>query len=193
MKPHRFAVCKLDRISRYAPNKFAFDARERFRQINIFVKFGKIHADFEVDAPNWTTFDCLNFSRRKRLWDYQQNALNGAMKALWKYYEDYRDYQPNEADNYDDISKNANELRKGKLWACYEDNGLSENLNYTFDAKNAKILGEYFPVAEKGADFRHFINRMSFWMATGSGNSLQSFHLISLKKFYAKYTRTEVF
>lgn len=140
----------------------------------------RIVADFEVDAPNWTTFDFENFSRHKRLWDYQQNALQGALKALWKYYEDYRDYQPNEADDYDDAFKNANEFRKGKLWTCYEDNGLSESLEYKLDKKNARILSEYFTVNTDRIAFKNFINRMSFWMATGAGKTLVIVKLIHL-------------
>ncbi len=150
----------------------------------------KIVADFEVDAPNWTTFDFENFSRNKRLWDYQQNALANAMKALWTYYEDYRDYQPNEADNDDDASKNANVFRKGKLWSCYEDNGLSENLDYKLDKKNVSILSEYFTVNADKIAFKNFINRMSFWMATGSGKTLVIVKLVHL--LHALITRKEI-
>lgn len=150
----------------------------------------KIVADFEVDAPDWTTFDFENFSRNKRLWDYQQNALQGAMKALWKYYEDYRDYQPNEADSYDDATKNSNIFRKGKLWSCYEDNGLSENLDYKLDKKNVGILSEYFTVNADKIAFKNFINRMSFWMATGSGKTLVIVKLIHL--LHALITRQEI-
>ncbi len=152
--------------------------------------FERIVLDVEVDAPNWTTFDFENFSRHKRLWDYQQNALQGAMKALWKYYEDYRPYQSNEADNYDDTAKNANEFRKGKLWSCYEDNGLSESLDYKLDKKNVKILSEYFTVNNDKIAFKNFINRMSFWMATGSGKTLVIVKLIHL--LHTLITRGEI-
>jgi hypothetical protein len=80
----------------------------------------KIVCDFDVDAPVWTTFDFENFSRHKRLWDYQQNALQCAMKALWKFYDDYRNFSP------DEDSDKANTFRKGKLFTCYEDNGLTD-------------------------------------------------------------------
>lgn len=106
----------------------------------------KIVADVEVDAPNWTTFDFENFSNHKKLWDYQQTALVGAMKALWKYYEDFRDYSPDEVDNYDELTKNENDIRKGKLRACYEDNGLTENLGYTLKKDAVKILEDFFPI-----------------------------------------------
>ncbi|MDP1713672.1 MAG: hypothetical protein Q8L41_02915 [Anaerolineales bacterium] len=38
--------------------------------------------------PAWTTFDLASFSRAKSLWDYQQSALQNALKTLWKYYKD---------------------------------------------------------------------------------------------------------
>jgi len=43
---------------------------------------------FESLPPAWTTFDLASFSRAKTLWDYQQSALQNALKALWKYYAD---------------------------------------------------------------------------------------------------------
>ena len=150
----------------------------------------KIVADVETDAPNWTTFDFENFSQHKRLWDYQQNALIGAMKALWKYYEDFRNYQSNEVDNYDDVSKNANNFRKGKLHACYEDNGLTENLGYTLKKDAVKILEDFFPIDGDKIKFKHFINRMSFWMATGSGKTLVIVKLIHL--LHTLITRGEI-
>ncbi len=150
----------------------------------------KIVADVEVDAPNWTTFDFENFSNHKKLWDYQQNALVGAMKALWKYYEDFRDYSPDEVDNYDELTKNENDIRKGKLRACYEDNGLTENLGYTLKKDAIKILEDFFPIDGDKIKFKHFINRMSFWMATGSGKTLVIVKLIHL--LHTLITRGEI-
>ncbi len=42
--------------------------------------------EFESLPPAWTTHDLGAFSRAKRLWDYQQTALQNALTALWKYY-----------------------------------------------------------------------------------------------------------
>ena len=36
----------------------------------------------------WADFDRSAFSREKMLWDYQQQALKNALKALWKYGSD---------------------------------------------------------------------------------------------------------
>ena len=150
----------------------------------------KIVADVEVDAPNWTTFDFEHFSQHKKLWDYQQNALIGAMKALWKYYEDFRDYSPDEVDFYDELTKNENDIRKGKLFSCYEYNNLDENLDYTLNKASVKILEDYFTVENDKIKFKHFINRMSFWMATGSGKTLVIVKLIHL--LHTLITRGEI-
>jgi len=47
---------------------------------------------FEDLPPTWNSFDLESFSK-KRLWDYQQSAVKNAIKALWKYFEDFVDYQ----------------------------------------------------------------------------------------------------
>ena len=51
------------------------------------------------DLPvSWQAFDLAKFSRSKRLWDYQQRAVENAVKVLWKYYEHFNDYKANEAE-----------------------------------------------------------------------------------------------
>ncbi len=126
--------------------------------------------------PAWQDHDLATFSPKKRLWDYQQEALQFALKALWKYYEDFSDFTEGEPEA-------ANEERKTRLWRWYRDNGLEENLDIFF--RNLKrdvraLLGEYYPVEDERIPYRHFINRMSFWMATGSGKSLVLIKLIEL-------------
>lgn len=81
---------------------------------------------------NWADFDLASFSAEKKLWDYQQNALQNALKALWKYYEDFVDYQPQE-----DLSRN--DKRKRRLWEWYRDNGLEDNLTIDLSRLNYRI------------------------------------------------------
>ena len=69
----------------------------------------------------WVDLDLSHFSREKSLFDYQQQALQNALKALWKYYEHFGDYQQGETDD-------ANLQRKQLLCQWYRDNGLSEDL-----------------------------------------------------------------
>ena len=137
----------------------------------------------------WTTFDFESFSTSKQLWEYQQQALRRAIIALWKYYEDGIDYRHNEA-------ATADVERKQKFSRWYEDNGLDARtlvLPVAASAKSKSITGllpDYYDeeVLEGGfrADapdrlsFAHFVNRMSFWMATGSGKTLVIVKLIEM-------------
>jgi hypothetical protein len=124
--------------------------------------------------PAWADFDLAAFSRDKTLWDYQQKALRNALKALWKYYEDFGNYHPGEG-------LESNRQRKERLWQWYQDNGLREDLHFDLSTLNhptASLLREYYE-ADK-LPYMHFINRMGFWMATGSGKTLVIVKLIEL-------------
>ena len=45
---------------------------------------------------NWNAFDIRTFSLTKTLWVEQRKAVENAVKVLWKYYEDFLDYQTSE-------------------------------------------------------------------------------------------------
>ncbi len=116
--------------------------------------------------PAWQDHDLTRFSPAKRLWDYQQEALQYALKALWKYYADLED---------------TDEERKQRFWAWYRDNGLEENLDIPLKRQKRDVralLEAYYPAENDRIPYRHFINRMGFWMATGSGKSLVLIKLI---------------
>jgi superfamily II DNA or RNA helicase len=135
--------------------------------------------DIQFDAlpVNWNSFDLAAFSKTKRLWDYQQKAVENAIKVLWRYYEDLVDCQPNEA-------AEANRQRKQKLFQWYQDNGLRENLDIGLNKTNrsaAHLLAEYYEVAQDGIlHYEQFLNRACFWMATGSGKTLVLVKLIQV-------------
>jgi len=128
----------------------------------------------------WVDHDFGFFSHAKRLYDYQQQALRNALKALWKYYEHFGDYQQGETDD-------ANRQRKQQLCQWYRYNGLSEDLSIEPKSAFADLLGEYYADyidAQTGKiakiAYEEFINRMGFWMATGSGKTLVIVKLIEL-------------
>ncbi len=126
--------------------------------------------------PAWQDHDLVAFSPAKRLWDYQQEALQYALNALWKYYEDFRDYAEGEPGA-------ADAERKERLWAWYRDNGLEANLDIPLkkQKRNVRALLEaYYPAEDGYIPYRHFVNRMGFWMATGSGKSLVLVKLIEI-------------
>ena len=121
------------------------------------------------DLPEqWQGFDFSRFSENKTLFDFQQKALKNALRALWLFYKD----------------KNAD---KQSMFNRYRLNGLEEDLDYDTqkkqDSKTVKYLLEYdkdYPVVDSKISFSCFINRMSFWMATGSGKTLVIVKLIEL-------------
>jgi superfamily II DNA or RNA helicase len=123
---------------------------------------------FETLPAKWQGFDFSRFSKDKTLFDFQQDALRNALKSLWLYFKD----------------KNAD---KKDLFNHYKLNGLTEDFDYDLKKKSegrtAKYLVEYdkdYPVLNGKISFAHFINRMSFWMATGSGKTLIIVKLIEI-------------
>jgi len=125
----------------------------------------------------WVDHDFGFFSHTKRLYDYQQQALRNALKALWKYYEHFVDHQQGETDD-------ANRQRKQRLCQWYRDNGLSEDLSIEPKSTFADLLQDYYAdYIDARTDkiaYEAFINRMGFWMATGSGKTLVIVKLIEL-------------
>jgi len=131
---------------------------------------------FESLPPAWTTFDLAAFSRSKRLFDYQQEALQFALRGLWTYYEDCGDYRPGESDA-------TNAWRKERFFKWYRLNGLDTDMDIPVDGQKRHIrnlLNEYYVVQNGRIAYEHFINRMGFWMATGSGKTLVIVKLLEL-------------
>jgi hypothetical protein len=121
---------------------------------------------FDNLPAKWQGFDFSRFSKDKTLFDFQQEALKNALRGLYLYFKD----------------KNAN---KQELFKYYKLNGLEEDFDYNLnrERKSAKYLLECdkdYPVINNKISFAHFINRMSFWMATGSGKTLIIVKLIEL-------------
>jgi len=115
---------------------------------------------------DWLGVDFEKFSNDKSLFDYQQKALENALKALYLYYEQYKE-------------------SKSEFYKHYQYNGLTHDLSYNVkkESKTIKYLLEYdkdFPVKDDKISFEYFINRMSFWMATGSGKTLVIVKLLEL-------------
>ena len=116
----------------------------------------------------WQGFDFARFSKDKTLFDFQQNALKNSLKALYLFFKDKK-------------------AEKKALFEHYRLNGLEEDFDYDLkkkqDSKTAKYLLEYpedYPAVDNKISFAHFINRMSFWMATGSGKTLIIVKLIEI-------------
>src|SRR6266540_3138610 len=124
---------------------------------------------FESLPPAWTTFDLASFARTRTLWDYQQSALQNAIKALWKYYADFS-------------------VSKPRLMDWYLENQIELDTQFNLGKKreNASLLSPYYPITDSvpagysRIPYSHFINRMGFWMATGSGKTLVIVKMLEL-------------
>ena len=146
--------------------------------------------DFTFDSlpPTWTTFDLARFSKSKSLWGYQQTALQNAVKTLWKYYQDLGDFTPIEA-------LKANAERKSRLMQWYLDNhvALDEYLPLAKKRDIAALLSAYYPASDlRAVSYENFINRMGFWMATGSGKTLVLVKLIQVLSGQRRYVTTRI-
>jgi superfamily II DNA or RNA helicase len=123
---------------------------------------------FENLPAKWQSFDLAKFSKNKTLFNFQKQGLQNALKALWLFYKE----------------KNG---KKESLFGHYQANGYGENFDYDLkkkkDGKTIKYLLEYdkdYPVLNDKISFASFLNRMSFWMATGSGKTLIIVKLINI-------------
>ena len=115
---------------------------------------------FENLPAKWQGFDFSRFSKDKTLFDFQQQGLQNALKGLWFYFKDKKE-------------------DKQSFFDVYRANNFTENFDYDLKKregkKTAKYLIEYdkdYPAVDSKISFAYFINRMSFWMATGSGKTL---------------------
>ncbi|HOH21545.1 MAG TPA: DEAD/DEAH box helicase family protein [Anaerolineaceae bacterium] len=122
--------------------------------------------------PDWTGFDLAAFSPGKRLYEYQQDALRNALRALWKYYGTPGMDIPG---------------RKQAYMAWYRDAGLEADLDLPLDRssaarrKLASLLASYYQVDDQDhLPYEQFINRMCFWMATASGKTLVIVKMLEL-------------
>lgn len=135
--------------------------------------------EFESMPAAWTTFDLARFSKSKKLWDYQQKAVENALKALWKYYAE----QASEVFAKHPVGTQTSEVlaRKQAFFQWYTDNGIElGDISLGKKRDNASMLAPYYEITESRISYAHFINRMGFWMATGSGKTLVIVKLIEI-------------
>ena len=126
------------------------------------------------DLPEvWRVPKIERFSRRKTLYDYQRDALENAARALYRFYGEEKPWQPGE-------SPQANGRRKMRfVQSVYTDLSFEiKEYENEADRRNLrknpvfKILSEYMDPQGGAISYQQLINRMCFWMATGSGKTL---------------------
>jgi hypothetical protein len=114
------------------------------------------------DVPfEWYAVDFLRFSREKVLFEHQRDALESAVRGLYCFYGLY-----------------------GGGKREFFDGVYSGVLSEFFPVENRRAIELYysagFEVSGEGVSTHQIINRMSFWMATGSGKTLVIVKLIEL-------------
>jgi len=77
---------------------------------NIFLQDIIEDMSLSILPYNWNSFELESFSKDKHLWDFQQKAVENALKLLWKYYEDIKNFQKIEELSANDYPQ----MRKGK-------------------------------------------------------------------------------
>ena len=135
---------------------------------NILCKIAS-QMDFEELCLGWRDIDYGTFSQQKSLYPYQIEALQYATKILYKFYHRF----------------SSTECSKKEFLKLNEQNGLHKEFQKRFTYSDREsvaygILSEYFEEDDLKLPAWNFINRMGFWMATGSGKSIVLIKLIEL-------------
>ena len=134
--------------------------------------------DYEALPRTWQLNNIGYFSGEKKLFDYQIDAIKNITKFLKHFYEDLYEYQPN--NKYNEFI----EAKKKLYYELLQRNSKIIDLGPTDENKAVKELLQYYDYENrqnrKVISFYNFVNRASFWMATGSGKTLVIIKLIEL-------------
>ncbi|GAA9195410.1 DEAD/DEAH box helicase family protein [Helicobacter pylori] len=113
----------------------------------------------EINEP-LERLDFKSFDSNKELLDYQQQALINAFRMLVAYFRDFKE-------------------SKKEFYAFYQEHYSFANCDFTHKKLN-HLLKAYFKVENHCVSFENFINRLAFYMATGSGKTIVIIKLVEL-------------
>ncbi|GAA8497954.1 DEAD/DEAH box helicase family protein [Helicobacter pylori] len=113
----------------------------------------------EINEP-LEMLDFKSFDNNKELLDYQQQALINAFRMLVAYFRDFKE-------------------NKKEFYAFYQEHYSFANCDFT-NKKLNHLLKSHFKVENKCVSFENFINRLAFYMATGSGKTIVIIKLVEL-------------
>ncbi len=113
----------------------------------------------EVNEP-LEMLDFKSFDSNKELLDYQQQALINAFRMLAAYFRDFKE-------------------NKKEFYAFYQERYSFANCDFTHKKLNP-LLKNSFKVENHCVKFENFINRLAFYMATGSGKTIVIIKLVEL-------------
>ncbi|MFP6078533.1 DEAD/DEAH box helicase family protein [Helicobacter pylori] len=104
--------------------------------------------------------DFKSFDNDKELLDYQQQALINAFRMLAAYFRDFKE-------------------DKKEFYAFYQKHYSFANCDFAKKKLNP-LLKSHFKVENDCVSFENFINRLAFYMATGSGKTIVIIKLVEL-------------
>ncbi|PDW44692.1 restriction endonuclease subunit R [Helicobacter pylori] len=104
--------------------------------------------------------DFKSFDNNKELLDYQQQALINAFRVLVAYFRDFKE-------------------NKKEFYAFYQKHYSFANCDFAKKKLNP-LLKSHFKVENHCVRFENFINRLAFYMATGSGKTIVIIKLVEL-------------
>ncbi|WP_208363615.1 DEAD/DEAH box helicase family protein [Helicobacter pylori] len=113
----------------------------------------------EVNEP-LEMLDFKSFDNDKELLDYQQQALINAFRMLVAYFRDFKE-------------------NKKEFYAFYQKHYSFANCDFAKKKLNP-LLKSHFKVENHCVRFENFINRLAFYMATGSGKTIVIIKLVEL-------------
>ncbi|GAA8712515.1 DEAD/DEAH box helicase family protein [Helicobacter pylori] len=113
----------------------------------------------EINEP-LERLDFKSFDNNKELLDYQQQALINAFRMLVAYFRDFKE-------------------NKKEFYAFYQKHYSFANCDFTHKKLNP-LLKSHFKVENQCVSFENFINRLAFYMATGSGKTIVIIKLVEL-------------
>ncbi|MFP6232257.1 DEAD/DEAH box helicase family protein [Helicobacter pylori] len=113
----------------------------------------------EINEP-LEMLDFKSFDSNKELLDYQQQALINAFRMLTAYFRDFKE-------------------NKKEFYAFYQKHYSFANCDFAKKKLNP-LLKSHFKVENHCVRFENFINRLAFYMATGSGKTIVIIKLVEL-------------
>ncbi|OOQ09523.1 DEAD/DEAH box helicase family protein [Helicobacter pylori] len=113
----------------------------------------------EINEP-LEMLDFKSFDSDKELLDYQQQALINAFRVLAAYFRNFKE-------------------NKKEFYAFYQKHYSFANCDFAKKKLNP-LLKSHFKVENHCVKFENFINRLAFYMATGSGKTIVIIKLVEL-------------
>ncbi|WQS75886.1 DEAD/DEAH box helicase family protein [Helicobacter pylori] len=121
-------------------------------------------AEYELNANEINEplemLDFKSFDNNKELLDYQQQALINAFRMLIAYFRDFKE-------------------NKKEFYAFYQKHYSFAHCDFAKKKLNP-LLKNSFKVENNCVKFENFINRLAFYMATGSGKTIVIIKLVEL-------------